>query len=85
MCRGVGDAVHDGQRRTEIGAPALVKHVVEHLLTFVNHTDAPAAGFIIAQEIIAGYDIVLAKGGRVERIDLTEGFSTTSLIEKIRR
>ena len=36
-------------------------------------------------EEIAGFDIVLAKGGRVERIDLTEGFSTTSLIEKIRR
>ena len=34
-------------------------------------------------EEIAGFDIVLAKGGRVERIDLTEGFSTTSLIEKI--
>jgi rfaE bifunctional protein nucleotidyltransferase chain/domain len=35
-------------------------------------------------EEIAGYDIVLAEGGRVERIDLTEGFSTTSLINKIK-
>jgi len=34
-------------------------------------------------EEIAGYDIVLAKGGKIERIDLTEGFSTTALIEKI--
>ncbi|MGE5395838.1 MAG: D-glycero-beta-D-manno-heptose 1-phosphate adenylyltransferase [Candidatus Saccharibacteria bacterium] len=35
-------------------------------------------------EEIAGYDIVLAEGGRVERIDLTEGFSTSSLIDKIK-
>lgn len=33
---------------------------------------------------IAGYDIVLASGGRVERIELTEGFSTTDLIQKIK-
>ncbi|HEY3370449.1 MAG TPA: D-glycero-beta-D-manno-heptose 1-phosphate adenylyltransferase [Prolixibacteraceae bacterium] len=35
-------------------------------------------------EEIAGYDIVLAGGGRVERIDLTEGFSTSELIQKIK-
>jgi rfaE bifunctional protein nucleotidyltransferase chain/domain len=35
-------------------------------------------------EEIAGYDIVLASGGRVERIDLTEGFSTSDLIQKIK-
>ncbi|HLN73240.1 MAG TPA: D-glycero-beta-D-manno-heptose 1-phosphate adenylyltransferase [Prolixibacteraceae bacterium] len=35
-------------------------------------------------EEIAGYDIVLAEGGRVERIDLTQGFSTSALIDKIK-
>ena len=35
-------------------------------------------------EEIAGSDIVLASGGRVERIDLTEGFSTSDLIQKIK-
>ena len=34
-------------------------------------------------EEIAGFDVVLASGGRVERIDLTEGFSTSDLIQKI--
>jgi len=34
-------------------------------------------------ENIVGYDIVMAKGGRVETIDLVEGFSTTKTIEKI--
>lgn len=35
-------------------------------------------------EEIAGYDIVLGYGGRVERIELTEGFSTSDIIQKIR-
>lgn len=35
-------------------------------------------------EEIAGFDVVLAAGGRVERIELTEGFSTSDLIRKIK-
>lgn len=35
-------------------------------------------------EEIAGSDIVLASGGKVERIDLTDGFSTSELIQKIK-
>jgi len=35
-------------------------------------------------EEIAGFDVVLASGGKVERIELTEGFSTTDLIQKIK-
>ncbi len=36
-------------------------------------------------EEIAGFDVVLENGGSVETIELTEGFSTTSLIEKIKK
>ena len=36
-------------------------------------------------EEIAGYDIVLGSGGKVERIELTHGFSTSRLIEKIKK
>lgn len=36
-------------------------------------------------ESIVGYDIVVARGGRVETIDFVDGFSTTSLIEKIKK
>lgn len=36
-------------------------------------------------EDIVGYDIVTAKGGRVETIDLVDGFSTTNTIEKLSR
>ncbi|MFY9152331.1 MAG: D-glycero-beta-D-manno-heptose 1-phosphate adenylyltransferase [Prolixibacteraceae bacterium] len=35
-------------------------------------------------EEIAGFDVVLASGGKVERIELTDGFSTTELIRKIK-
>jgi len=34
-------------------------------------------------EEIAGHDIVLAKGGRVETIELTPGYSTTAIEQKI--
>lgn len=34
-------------------------------------------------EDIVGYDIVKGKGGEVITIDLTEGFSTTSILERV--
>jgi D-glycero-beta-D-manno-heptose 1-phosphate adenylyltransferase len=36
-------------------------------------------------EEIVGYDIVLAKGGEVITVDLLAGYSTTGLIEKLRK
>lgn len=36
-------------------------------------------------EEIAGHDIVLGSGGRIETIELTKGYSTTGLIQKIRQ
>ncbi len=36
-------------------------------------------------EEIIGYDVVLARGGTVETINLVEGFSTTTLIERIKK
>jgi len=35
-------------------------------------------------EDIVGYDIVMAKGGKVETIDFVEGFSTTTIVERIK-
>lgn len=34
---------------------------------------------------VVGYDIVKAKGGSVQTIDLAEGYSTTNLIRRIRK
>lgn len=36
-------------------------------------------------ENIVGYDVVKAKGGDVVTIDFVEGFSTTGIVEKLRR
>ena len=36
-------------------------------------------------EDIVGYDIVTAKGGEVVTIDFVEGYSTTSIIEKLKK
>lgn len=36
-------------------------------------------------EEITGYDIVKAKGGQITTIPLTEGFSTTSIINKLKK
>lgn len=38
-----------------------------------------------AEDAIVGREIVEARGGRVVRMPIEQGFSTTSLIEKIRR
>lgn len=35
-------------------------------------------------EAIVGYDVVTARGGKVETIELVEGFSTTNLVKRIK-
>ncbi len=35
-------------------------------------------------EDIVGYDVVMGKGGSVETIDFVEGFSTTTIVERIK-
>lgn len=53
----------------------LIQQVVPHVLV-------KGAEYQVGE--IAGSDVVLAAGGKVERIQLTEGFSTTGLIQKIK-
>ncbi|MGM0503615.1 MAG: D-glycero-beta-D-manno-heptose 1-phosphate adenylyltransferase, partial [Bacteroidota bacterium] len=36
-------------------------------------------------EDIVGYDIVMQKGGEVKTIDFIPGYSTTSIIEKLKK
>lgn len=52
----------------------LIKHVQPDIL--VKGKDYKA-------EEVVGYDIVTAKGGKVETITLVDGFSTTSMIQKL--
>ena len=54
-----------------------------NLIKFVQ-PDVLVKGKDYKAEDIVGYDIVVGKGGRVETIELVEGFSTTNTIEKMR-
>jgi D-beta-D-heptose 7-phosphate kinase/D-beta-D-heptose 1-phosphate adenosyltransferase len=47
--------------------------------------DVLAKGADYALEAIVGADLVVARGGRVVRVPLTEGLSTSTLIERARR
>ncbi len=46
--------------------------------------DVLVKGSEYAVEEIAGHDLVLARGGSVETIEMSEGISTSALIEKIK-
>jgi len=51
------------------------------LIKFIQ-PDVLVKGSDYKAEDIVGYDVVTAKGGRVETIDFVEGFSTTSILKK---
>lgn len=53
------------------------------LITFVQ-PDVLVKGNDYKAEDIVGYDVVVAKGGKVITIKLVDGFSTTKLIEKMK-
>jgi D-beta-D-heptose 7-phosphate kinase/D-beta-D-heptose 1-phosphate adenosyltransferase len=67
---------------------------VDHLVTFADDTplvlietlapDVLVKGADWAAGDIVGRDVVLGRGGRVERIDLVPGVSTSELIRRIR-
>lgn len=55
----------------------------ENLIRLIQ-PDVLVKGADYQVEEIAGHEIVLARGGKIETIELTEGYSTTSMIDKIR-
>lgn len=52
------------------------------LIRFIQ-PDVLVKGADYKAEDIVGYDIVKAKGGEVRTIDLTQGYSTTSILSKL--
>ena len=54
------------------------------LITFLQ-PDVLVKGNDYKAEDIVGYDVVTAKGGKVITINLVEGFSTTTLIEEMKK
>jgi len=90
--KGPGRPVNDNMARaTLMAALSFVDMVVffgeatpKELIDVVQ-PDVLTKGSDYVAEDIVGYDTVMAKGGQVITIDLTDGFSTTALIERIKK
>lgn len=90
--KGQGRPVNDNEARaTIIAALGFVDMVVffdeetpKELIDVVQ-PDVLTKGSDYIAENIVGYDTVMAKGGEVITIDLTDGFSTTALIDRIKK
>jgi rfaE bifunctional protein nucleotidyltransferase chain/domain len=91
LLKGENRPLIDEQSRAVMLASLLM---VDAVIVFADETpyelikcilpDVLVKGAEYRLEEIAGFDVVLATGGRVERIDLTVGFSTSDLIQKIK-
>jgi rfaE bifunctional protein nucleotidyltransferase chain/domain len=80
------------QERAEVLAALTVVDAVvvfdeddPHAIISAIQPDVLVKGADWAADRIVGRDVVEARGGRVVRIDVAPGFSTTAMIEKIRR
>lgn len=76
-------------RATVLGALECVDHIIlfdedtPYELIKAIQPDILVKGSDYTAENIVGYDIVKAKGGKVITIELSQGFSTTNIINKI--
>jgi rfaE bifunctional protein nucleotidyltransferase chain/domain len=80
---------NENARATVLGALECVNAIVlfdedtPYELIKAIQPDVLVKGSDYAIEKIVGYDVVMAKGGQVKTITLSEGFSTTNIIKRI--
>jgi len=67
-----------------VDAAVIFDEDTPHAIVMALQPDVLVKGADWAEGTIVGADIVEARGGRVERIPVAEGYSTTRLVEKIR-
>lgn len=84
--------IHPAAERAEVlealgcvDAAVLFDEDTPHDVIQALQPDVLVKGADWAPDAIVGRDIVEARGGRVVRIPLAEGYSTTDLVERIRR
>ncbi len=81
----------EAERAEVLGALGSVDAVVifdedtPHAIISALQPDVLVKGADWGENAIVGRDVVEARGGRVVRIALAEGYSTTNIIERIRR
>jgi rfaE bifunctional protein nucleotidyltransferase chain/domain len=68
-----------------VDAVVIFDQETPHAIVTTVQPDILVKGADWGADAIVGRDVVEARGGRVVRIPLAEGFSTTALIDKIRR
>ena len=68
-----------------VDAVVIFDEPTPHEIVAALQPDVLVKGADWAEGTIVGADVVEGRGGRVVRIPLTEGFSTSNLIAKIRR
>lgn len=90
--KGAGRPVNPAHERAEVllalrsvDAAVIFDEETPHAIISAIKPDILVKGADWGPNDIVGRDVVEARGGRVVRIDLAPGFSTTALLEKIRR
>jgi D-beta-D-heptose 7-phosphate kinase/D-beta-D-heptose 1-phosphate adenosyltransferase len=68
-----------------VDAAVIFDEPTPHAIISAIQPDVLVKGSDWGPDNIVGRDVVEARGGRVVRMDLAPGFSTTSLIERIQR
>jgi D-beta-D-heptose 7-phosphate kinase/D-beta-D-heptose 1-phosphate adenosyltransferase len=69
---------------TCVDAAVIFDEDTPHAVVQLIQPDVLVKGADWAADKIVGRDIVEARGGRVVRVDLAQGFSTTNLVKRIR-
>jgi rfaE bifunctional protein nucleotidyltransferase chain/domain len=92
MNKGPGRPINDEHERAEllsalacVDAVTIFDEETPHAVIARIQPDVLVKGADWGPDEIVGRDIVEARGGRVVRLTLTEGFSSSRLIEQIRR
>jgi len=68
-----------------VDAAVIFDEATPHAIISAIQPDVLVKGSDWGPDNIVGRDVVEARGGRVVRMDLAPGFSTTALIERVRR
>jgi rfaE bifunctional protein nucleotidyltransferase chain/domain len=90
--KGSGRPINGEDERAEllaalasVDAVAIFDEDTPHELIAALQPDILVKGADWAEDAIVGRDIVEARGGRVVRVTIEPGYSTTSILERIRR
>jgi rfaE bifunctional protein nucleotidyltransferase chain/domain len=68
-----------------VDAVVIFDESTPHVLISALQPDVLVKGADWAEDAIVGRDIVEARGGRVVRADISQGYSTSAIVDRIRR